>query len=614
MTSTSHRLHEYSADIVNGKILACNLVRLACKRHLDDLVLSEDSDFPYYFDQEKCDHCLDWIENICYVFGRNYKLPDWLLWMIGNWAGWRYKKDRRRRFDTVLAITPKSSGKSKAMAALALYQLTADKSLDFRKEIIVSANTSEQALVIMRAISEFLYEHPSLLKRVHQYGGRVKPEQFILKDSYGIGYIKRVSGDTTNHNIGKSGDNLTTIFSDELGEIPKGDDSLPWLIDQFKNAYEPTVFIVSNPSIDKQYTELGKFYKRAKDMLEGTHRRDRMLAYVAELDEDMPRTFVDLSKKENDVFVNKKYWYVANPALKDGFPRVEYIEGQIEKNIGSSVDERRVMRINFGEFTGSDKLDTLISMQLYDEIPDTLSVAERRKDWKLALGLDLSELGKGDLTALSLCWLNPNDDSLELEVIPFISDKDLIQRERVEGMPWTEWINSGYVVAVDSEWVGYEPVAEYISYVMQKNNNILGLTADQFKYKYLRKALMEKGIFKDDLKEYIHNQSSYPGGKSGKDPKNMLYMPPSITHFIRAVKEKKIRILQNPCVRAAFMGAVTISDPSLNLRLNKKSSTVRIDPAVAAIESVGLIREKGGKLNFKGYFDYFEDTYNRINL
>lgn len=50
--------NQYARDIVGGKILACQLTILACKRHLDDLERAKDPNWPYRFDKNKAERFL----------------------------------------------------------------------------------------------------------------------------------------------------------------------------------------------------------------------------------------------------------------------------------------------------------------------------------------------------------------------------------------------------------------------------------------------------------------------------------------------------------------------------------------------------------------------------
>ena len=49
------RVTQYCYDVLNGEIIAGELVKLACKRHLDDLERSKIAVFKYEFDIEKAE-------------------------------------------------------------------------------------------------------------------------------------------------------------------------------------------------------------------------------------------------------------------------------------------------------------------------------------------------------------------------------------------------------------------------------------------------------------------------------------------------------------------------------------------------------------------------------
>lgn len=593
-------VHDYAERVLTEEIPACNAVKLAMKRQINDLKLSEeDENYDYYFNEDKANHCLRWISGVCRIKGHPFVLPAWLEWLVGSWAGWCRKSDDRRRFTTVLAITGKGSTKSTAMGAVALYQLVNDLSLDVDKEIVLTANTAQQARIMLEAACEFRDYSTSLSRRTRKVGGDVNPQKIILNKKYGKGRLEKLASDTSGWNKGKSGMNLTSIFSDELGEIVGGSDSLRWLNDQFKNAWEPTTWIMSNPSIDKQFSELGKYYKQAHDMLSGVRPKDNMLAYIAELDDNMPKTILELSEKKN-----RKYWHMANPGLIDNFPRMDYLERQISDSIGFPTNEAQTMRVNFGVFTGSESVQTLIDPPTYDTVVGELTPFEKRKHWDLAMGADLSLIGDGDLSAIAYCWRNPMNDNLELDVDIFVAEEGLMEREKKDGMPWTQWVHDKHVIAVNDSWVGYEDLASRIYGAMNLYPNITGLAYDTQRYRHLRKEMLNVGIRKNDISEYLHKQSWQDGKADGADIKNnILFMPTSIRHFIQSVKQKKITITPNPCIKAGFVGALAVKDASFNMRLEKLRSSVKIDQAVAAVQAIGLAREK--KVNpHAGLYEY----------
>jgi phage terminase large subunit-like protein len=94
----------YARDVMSGAIPACNWVRLAAKRHLDDLVKSEQADYPYEFCRAKADRICAFIEKLPHVKGRwaarreRLKLQPWQIFTCCCLFGWLHKDSKLRRF------------------------------------------------------------------------------------------------------------------------------------------------------------------------------------------------------------------------------------------------------------------------------------------------------------------------------------------------------------------------------------------------------------------------------------------------------------------------------------------------------------------------------------
>ena len=58
------RTTQYAADVLAGKIIAGDLVKLACKRHLDDIEKSKAAPYKYYFDVEQAERIIEFAETL----------------------------------------------------------------------------------------------------------------------------------------------------------------------------------------------------------------------------------------------------------------------------------------------------------------------------------------------------------------------------------------------------------------------------------------------------------------------------------------------------------------------------------------------------------------------
>ena len=81
------RVTEYCKDVLNGKIVAGKLVKLAAKRHLDDLEKSKLAPFKYEFDVEKSLDIIDYAETLVIAEGEDpiqVSLYPFQAFILGN--------------------------------------------------------------------------------------------------------------------------------------------------------------------------------------------------------------------------------------------------------------------------------------------------------------------------------------------------------------------------------------------------------------------------------------------------------------------------------------------------------------------------------------------------
>ena len=92
--SHSEQTDLYCRDVLSGEIPACQYVKDACKRHLEDLELSEtDESYPYYYDRREVDKFCAFAELMVAVEGKwkgtPIKLEPWQKFAFGSKFGWK---------------------------------------------------------------------------------------------------------------------------------------------------------------------------------------------------------------------------------------------------------------------------------------------------------------------------------------------------------------------------------------------------------------------------------------------------------------------------------------------------------------------------------------------
>lgn len=130
---------KYCLDVLDGKIVACKWIKLACQRMVD---WSEREDI--WFDYDKVDHKIRIIERLRLQEGGKFVLQPFQSWIIANIFGWYYcNEDNLRVINNVLLLTARKSGKSTFASAIAIVAAVGDN--EPSPEIAFIANTAQQA-------------------------------------------------------------------------------------------------------------------------------------------------------------------------------------------------------------------------------------------------------------------------------------------------------------------------------------------------------------------------------------------------------------------------------------------------------------------------------------
>lgn len=80
---------QYAIDVLDGKIIACKQVILACKRHLKDLERSKLEDYPYTYDIKKANKVVKFMNMLPDpATGNPMKLARFQVFIVSNLFGW----------------------------------------------------------------------------------------------------------------------------------------------------------------------------------------------------------------------------------------------------------------------------------------------------------------------------------------------------------------------------------------------------------------------------------------------------------------------------------------------------------------------------------------------
>jgi phage terminase large subunit-like protein len=157
----------YAREVTAGSILACKWVKLACKRHLDDLVRSKSRDFSYRYDSEKADRVCRFVEKMPHTKNRwaaqklKLKLEPWQIFITCCLFGWVEKDTGHYRFTEAYIAVPRKNGKSPWAAAIASYKFAADG--EYGAEVYCGATTEKQAWEVFKPARLMAVKTPSFV-------------------------------------------------------------------------------------------------------------------------------------------------------------------------------------------------------------------------------------------------------------------------------------------------------------------------------------------------------------------------------------------------------------------------------------------------------------------
>jgi len=314
--------NQYARDVLNGKILACKSIQLACQRHFNDLKISLDKDYPYRFDRELAERACRFVQLLPHssgdLAGQKLKLEPWQAFAFSSIFGWVTKKTKKRRFREAYIRVARKNGKSFFAAGIGTYMFCADG--ENSAEVYCGATTMAQAKKVFTPARQMADRLPSL---------RSKFNISVWVDS-----LTRPDG---------------SLFAPIAGKPGDGDSPHCALIDEYHehdtdHMYEamtlgmgarsqPLTLIITtagtsleSPCYDKD--------KQVKEMLNGHVPNDRLFGLIYELD-------------EGDDWTDPTNFIKANPNLDVSISYDDLLaEMEVAKQVPRKVNAFKTKRLN----------------------------------------------------------------------------------------------------------------------------------------------------------------------------------------------------------------------------------------------------------------------------
>lgn len=529
---TKHLAEVYAEHVRDGKVLACEYVRLAVERYFNDM--DNALDLGWCFDRRAAVRAIRFIENLKHTkgewAGQRFRLEPWQQFILWNIFGWK-NADGTRRFRYAYIEIARKNGKTALSAGVGLYMLFADG--EARPEVYSAATVKDQAKIcfadavaIVKATDLKNYLTPFRNSIAYEArGGQFKP----LSSDYG-------SHDGLNPSCG--------IIDEFHAHKDSG------MFDVIKSAFgarrQPLMFVITTAGFNKS----GACYAYRENVikvLRGVNQDDSLFGIIYTLD----------NKEEWD---NPRMWIKSNPNLGVSLS-AEYLADQVRDAKNRPEAVRNVMTKNVNLWVDAERTWILDDVWMKCIGTTALAALKGCTCWG---GLDLSNVS--DITAHVLLF---NEDG-HFQLLPhfWIPEDRMQEKIRKENINYDRWVRDGYITVTPGNIIDYDFVkADILRYVAEYD--LQSTAFDRWNSSQTILDLQEEGM----------RFSPFGQGYGS--------MSAPTKEFEKLVLAGKIEHFGNPVLRWMLASTVVMTDPAGNIKPDKSKSSQKIDGIVASIMALG---------------------------
>lgn len=417
---------KYPTDVVNNKIVAGKLIKLACFKYLQRFERDD-----MYFNSERVDKIVNRISQLKFFEGsvanKNVFLEPWQFWIICSIYGWYWKHNNKRVTRTAYIQVARKNSKSTLCACLGFIGLLEEQGA----EVDFIANDRKQAKILFSMTSNMIK--------------KFDPKQDIFKV-----LRDEIRFNTTNSHIlvhsadagTKDGFNSSLFICDEFGAAKNNA-----LYSVFKSSQmarqNPLGIVITTAGLDLT-SPCYDMRRTCIEVLMGTKQDESDFAAIYELD-------------ENDDWTDKRNWLKCNPNLGASVSE-EALEIEVQKALNNTSVRNEVMTKNFNKWCSS--VDVWIP-------EENILECTHNEDWReytnsqCYVSVDLAAVS--DLTAVSL--MVKNEDKYKFWTWYFLPETEL--DNNVNSDKYRKWYNEGYLLVTPGNVTDYQYILNKIMEINQ---------------------------------------------------------------------------------------------------------------------------------------------------
>jgi len=535
-------LINYSNDILDGTINACQKHKWACERFLNDLDRIGTENFPYVWDEEKAQRIVDWFTFLKHTRGvltrQSIHLTTFQKFSVCQVFGWVHKDTGLRRFRKVYKQVGRKNAKSQELSGVGLYMLMADG--EDGAEIYCTATKRDQAKIVFNESRNMALKSSFIQKRL-------KINRDSLEHEKSVSIMKALSKEDQ-----KKGDGYNPYLA-IIDEYHSHETSEMYdIMDSGMGARkQPLIYVITtagfnlnNPCYRVEYNYCSKLLDPNIDV-----ENDEYFAIICELE------------KEDDI-KDESNWIKANPILATYKEGINYLRGQLRIALEEPEKMRNFMTKNMNVWV-DQKENGYMDMAKWkacgvDELPDLTGR-------ECFVGIDLSS--KIDLTSVGFEF-RLDDGRYVVLSHSFMPEETLAVRRRTDKVPYDLWVTQGWITVTDGAVVDYRYVKKYIiDQIAQNSWTVKELCFDPYNATQFSQEMDDEGLNPVEIRQGIKTLS-----EPTKNFRELTY-------------QKRILHNNNPVLTWAISNAVVRQDHNSNIMLDKDKSTQKIDPIAALINA-----------------------------
>lgn len=452
---------EYWEGIKTGQFVVSKRVHKVYKKLAQDVYKNG----RYYFDEEKANKPIEFIERFCKHSkgewaGKEVKLELFQKAYISALFGFIDRETGFRKYRESLFYVARKNGKSTMLSGIILYMMIADG--EGGSECFCVASKKDQARLVFDEVHNMVKQSPTLTKHIKKR----------KTDLYFSATFSRLQP------LGKNSDTLDGLNShcvvmDELHSIK--DRNLYEVMKQSMSARRQPLLLMITTAGTVRECIFDDMYEYACNIADDTFQDDTFLSILYELD----------SKNE---WTDPKAWMKANPAL-GSIKKIDDLQNKVEKAKKSPNDLSGVLTKDF------NIRDTVASAWLtFDDInnEETFNINAFKNCYAIG-GADLSITT--DLTAATLLLMDKDTQKRYIHQMYWLPSDNFEERVKQDKIPYDKWLQKGLLRLCNGNSINYSDVtAWFVEMLNQYEITPLWIYYDSYSAKYWVEEMENNGF------------------------------------------------------------------------------------------------------------------------